>query len=86
MLVYTIDSETQRTRIVINVILKVGKEERRVKALVDSGVEANYIKRRLAIEINIPVIKGEITPLISPKRRRIYSYADYILTVTAKDI
>jgi hypothetical protein len=71
---------------VINITLKVGKEERRVKALVDSGVEANYMKKRLAIEINIPVIKGETTPLVSPKGRKIYSYADYILMVTAKDI
>ena len=86
MLIYTIDSETRRIRIVINVILKVRKEERRVKALVDSGVEANYIKRRLAIEINIPVIKGEITPLISPKGRKIYFYVDYILIITAEDI
>jgi hypothetical protein len=86
MLVYTMDSETQRMRIVINVILKVRKEEHRVKALIDSGVEANYIKRRLAIEINIPVIKGETTPLISPKGRKIYSYVDYILIVTTKDI
>ena len=70
----------------INVILKVRKEERRVKALVDSGVKANYIKRRLAIEINILVIKGETTPLVSPKGRKIYSYADYILIVIAKDI
>ena len=43
-------------RIIIKITLKVGKEERRVKALVDSGAEANYMKRRLAIEINIPVI------------------------------
>ena len=86
MLVYTIDSETQRTRIVINVILKVGKEEHRVKALVNSRAEANYIKRRLAIEMNILVIKGETIPLVSLKGRRIYSYADYILIITAKDI
>jgi hypothetical protein len=66
--------------------LKVRKEEHRVKALVDSGIKANYIKRRLAIEINIPVIKGETTPLISPKGRKIYSYMDYILIVTAEDI
>ena len=70
----------------INIILKVGKEERRVKALVDSGVEANYIKRRLAIEINILVIKGETTPLISLKGRKIYSYVNYILLITTKDI
>ena len=86
MLVYTIDSKTQRTRIVINIILIVGKEEHRVKALVDLGAEANYIKRRLIIEMNILVIKGETTPLVSPKGRRIYSYVDYILIITAKDI
>ena len=85
MLIYTIDSETQRIRIVINIILKVGKEERRVKALVDSGVEANYIKRRLAIEINILVIKRETTLLVFLKGKRIYSYIDYILIITAKD-
>jgi hypothetical protein len=84
-LVHTADGETRRTRIVIDVILKVGKEERRVKALVDSGAEANYMKRRLAMEMNIPAIKGETTPLVSPKGRKIYSYADHILTVTAED-
>ena len=86
MLIYTIDSETRRTRIVINIILKVKKEEYKVKALVDLRVKANYIKRRLAIEINILVIKGEITPLVSPKGRKIYSYADHILIITAEDI
>jgi hypothetical protein len=71
---------------VINIILKVRKEEHRVKALIDSGVKANYIKRRLAIEMNIPVIKGETTPLVSLKGRKIYSYVDYIFIITAEDI
>ena len=56
MLIYTMDSEVLKTRIVIKITLKVRKEERRVKALVDSGAKANYIKRRLVIEINILVI------------------------------
>jgi hypothetical protein len=43
-------------RIVIEITLKVEKEERRVKALVNSGAEANYMKRRLVIEMNIPAI------------------------------
>jgi hypothetical protein len=73
-------------RIVINIILKVKKEKYRVKALIDLGVKANYIKKRLAIEMNILVIKGEITPLVFLKRRKIYSYIDYIFIVTTKDI
>jgi hypothetical protein len=86
MLIYIIDNKTQRIRIVINIILKVRKEERRVKALIDSGIKANYIKRRLAIKMNILVIKRETISLVSLKGRRIYSYIDYILIITAKDI
>ena len=86
MLIYIIDNKTQRIRIIINVILKVKKEEYKVKALVDSGVKANYIKRRLAIKMNILVIKRETISLVSLKGRRIYSYIDYILIITAKDI
>ena len=42
-LVDTQGKEKKETRIVIKIILKVEKEERRVQALVDLGAEANYI-------------------------------------------
>jgi hypothetical protein len=71
---------------VIKIVLKTGTEECRVRALVDSGAEVNYLKRRLAIEINALVVGGGIIPLVSLDGKRIYSYADYIITVTAKDI
>ena len=70
---------------VIEIVLKTGTEERRVRALVDSGAEANCLKRRLAVEMNAPVVGGGTTPLVSPDGKRIYSYADHIVTVTAED-
>jgi hypothetical protein len=73
-------------RIVIKIVLKTGIEERRVRALVDSGAKVNYLKRRLAIEINALVVGGGTTPLVSLDGKRIYSYIDYIITVIAKDI
>ena len=73
-------------RIVIKIVLKTGIEEYRVRALVDSGAKVNYLKRRLAIEINALVIRGGITPLVLLDKKRIYSYIDYIIMVTAKDI
>ena len=73
-------------RIVIKVVLKTGIEERRVRALVDLGAKVNCLKRRLAMEINAPVVIGGITPLVSLDRKRIYSYMDYIIIVTIKNI
>jgi hypothetical protein len=71
---------------VIKIVLKTGTEERRVRALVDSGAKVNYLKRRLVIEINTLIVRGGITPLVSLDGKRIYSYIDYIITVTAEDI
>ncbi len=73
-------------RIIIKVVLKIRQEKRRVKALINSRAEANYIKRRLAIEINAPEFKGSNTPLVLPDGRRIYSYADYIIIIATEDI
>jgi hypothetical protein len=71
---------------VIEIVLKTGTEERRVRALVDSGAKVNCLKRRLAMEINALVIRGGTTPLVSLNRKRIYSYMDYIIIVTTEDI
>ena len=75
----------EETRMVIEVTLKVGKEERRVQALVDSGAEANCIQRKLAVEMNIPESPGGTTRLISPSGGAIYSYADHTVRVAATD-
>jgi hypothetical protein len=50
-------------RIVIKVTIKTKKGGYRVRVLVDLGIEVNYIKRRLALEIGIPITLG-VTPLI----------------------
>jgi hypothetical protein len=73
-------------RIIIKIVLKTGIEEYRVRALVDSGAKVNYLKRRLAIEINTLVIGRGTTPLVSLDRKRIYSYIDYIIIIIIKDI
>jgi hypothetical protein len=72
-------------RIVIKIVLKIRIKEHRVRALVDSGAKVNYLKRKLAIEINALVIIRGITPLVSLDGKRIYSYTDHIITVTAED-
>jgi len=51
---------------------------------VDSGIEVNYIKRKLALEISIIVIL-RVTPLVVLDKSQIYSYKDYVLGVTTKD-
>jgi hypothetical protein len=53
--------------------------------LVDSNIEANYIKRRLALDIGIILILRVIL-LSLPEERRIYLYRDYILGVITEDI
>jgi len=84
-LIHTAEGKAPETRIVIEVTIKTRRGGRRVRALVDSGAEANYIKRKLALDIGIPLIL-RVTPLTSPEGRRIHLYRDYILGVTAEDI
>jgi len=84
-LVYTAEGKAPKTRIVIKVTIKTRRGGYRVRALVDSGAEANYIKRKLALDIGIPLIL-RVTPLTSPEGRRIHLYRDYILGVITKDI
>jgi hypothetical protein len=83
-LVHTAEGKAPETRIVIEVTIKTRRGGRRVRALVDSGAKANYIKRKLALDMGIPLIL-RVTPLTSPKGKRIHLYRDYILGVTAED-
>ena len=69
----------------IDITLKTKNGGRRVKALVDSGAEANCVKRRLALEMDVPLLNEGATPLASPDGKRIYSYGDCIFKVAAED-
>ena len=84
-LVYTAEGKAPKTRIVIEVIIKTRKGRQRVRVLVDSGIEANYIKRRLALDMGIPLILRAI-PLFSLEGKRIYLYRDYILGVITENM
>jgi hypothetical protein len=72
---------------IIQVELLTGeaKEKRRIRALIDSGAEANCIKRTLALELDLPVLPGRPTVLASPEGKRIYSYANHVTTLSAVD-
>jgi hypothetical protein len=85
VLVHTTEGRAPETRIVIEVTIKMRKGERRVRVLVDSGTEANCIKRRLALDMGIVLIL-RATPLFLLEERRIYLYRDCIFGVTIKDI
>ena len=49
------------------------------------SIEANYIKRKLALNIGIPLIL-KIISLTLLEEIRIYLYKDYILRITTKNI
>ena len=83
--VYTIKNRIPKTKIVIEITIKIRKDKKRVKILVNSDIEANYIKRRLALDIGIILILRAI-PLFLLEERRIYLYRDYIFGITIKDI
>jgi hypothetical protein len=72
-------------RIVIEVTIKIRKGKRRVRILVNSGIEANYIKRKLALDIDIILIL-RVTLLFLLEERRIYLYRDYIFGITTENI
>jgi hypothetical protein len=84
ILVYTIEGRAPETRMVIEITIKTRKGGRRIRVLVNSGTEANYIKRRLALDMSIVSIL-RATPLSSPEGRRIHLYRDCVLRVTAED-
>jgi hypothetical protein len=85
ILVYIIEDIAPKTRIVIKVIIKIRKGKYKVRVLVNLGIEANYIKRKLALDINILLILKVIL-LTLLERRRIYLYRDYILKVITENI
>jgi hypothetical protein len=72
-------------RIVIKVTIKIRKNRKRVRILVNSNIETNYIKRKLALDIDIILIL-KVIPLFLLEEKRIYLYRDYILGITIKDI
>jgi hypothetical protein len=72
-------------RIVIKVIIKTRKGKYKIRVLVNSGIEANYIKRKLALNISILLIL-KVTSLILLEKKRIYLYKDYILKIITKNI
>ncbi len=84
-LVHTADGEIGRTRMVIDIALKAGTEERRARALVDSGAQANCIQRRLALQMDLVKLGDGVTQLASPEGRKIYSYGDHLVRVAATD-
>jgi hypothetical protein len=72
-------------KIVIKVIIKIRKDKRRIRILINSNIKANYIKRKLVLNIGIILIlKATFLSLL--KERRIHLYKDYILGITIKDI
>jgi len=85
ILIYIIEGKAPKTRIVIKVTIKIRKDRQRIRVLVNSDIEANYIKRKLALDISILLIL-RITLLFLLEKRRIYLYRDYILGVTTKNI
>jgi hypothetical protein len=85
MLVYITEGRAPKTRIVIKVTIKIRKSKRRIRVLVNSGIEANYIKRRLALDMSIILILRVIF-LFSLEEKRIHLYKDYVLGITTKDM
>jgi hypothetical protein len=53
--------------------------------LVNSNIKANYMKRKLALNINILLIL-KVSFLILLKKKRIYLYKDYIFGIIIKNI
>ena len=84
-LVYITESRAPKTRIVIKVIIKIRKSKRKVRVLVNSSIKANYIKKRLALDMSIILILRVIS-LFLLEEKRIYLYRDYILGIITKNI
>ena len=70
--IYTIESKAPKTRIVIKIIIKIRKDKYRIKVLINSGIEANYIKRKLALDISILLILKVILLTLLEKKEFIY--------------
>ena len=85
-LVYTTKGENLRIRIIIDIQIKTKEGIFKIKALVDSGVEANYIKRKAVLLIGGAIINNKPTLLITPNEGKIYSYRDLILRLIITNI
>jgi hypothetical protein len=72
-------------RIVIKITIKIRKDRKRIRVLVNSGIEANYIKRKLVLDIGIILIL-RIIPLFLLEKRKIYLYRNYIFGITTENI
>jgi hypothetical protein len=53
---------------------------------VDLGVEVNYVKRRLTLEIDILLLDKGVILLVLLDRKRIYLYRDYVFIIATKDL
>jgi hypothetical protein len=85
ILVYTIEGRAPETRIVIEVTIKIRKDGRRIRILVNSDIKANYIKKRLALDIGIILIlRATLLSLLEEKR--IHLYKNYIFGITTENI
>ena len=65
--------------------VKIKKEKYKIKVFINSNIEANYIKRKLVLNIDILLILKVIS-LILLKKKRIYLYKNYILEIITKNI
>jgi hypothetical protein len=78
-------SKAPKTRIVIKIIIKIRKNRQKIRVLVNSGIKANYIKKRLVLNISILLILRVIS-LFLLEEKRIHLYKDYIFRVITKNI
>jgi hypothetical protein len=85
ILIYIIENKAFKIRIIIKITIKIRKDRYRIRVLINSDIEANYIKRKLALDINILLIL-RIILLILLEERRIHLYKDYILRIITKNI
>ena len=72
--------------IVINVFIGEGIKRKAIYALVNSKAEADYIQRHKALELDLTAILREATPLVALEGRRIFSYIDHKVKLTANDM
>ena len=72
ILIYIIEGKAPKTRIVIKVTIKIRKGRQRVRVLVNSGIEANYIKRRLALDIGILLILRVILLFLLERKKNLF--------------
>jgi hypothetical protein len=70
---------------IISVTIRIKDKERRLRALVDSGAEANCIRRGIAVKLNLAAKEGRVTPLSTPNGVPIRSYQNHAVSIAAVD-